>query len=391
MHRFFYSTKDAWINEHTASQNYGKDQILELKKQFDGATEKLKGTSRILLQFDINAISQSRYLGEIPANAVYNLRLTSTEAHSLPDEYILTANAISESWVEGTGRLSDNPVTSNGVTWESRDATYESSMDWNAAANRVSSGSRVFGSGSESNGSGSQGGSAYFKGSGYDASQTFSYQSADVNMDVSNIVRKWISGSNASYPNGIPNNGMVLRISGSHADGTGMENDTKKRFDIKFFSRDTHTIYVPKLEVKWDDSVWNTGSLTALDVTGATDNVVYVRGLKERYTDNETVKFRIGSRARYVAKTVSTSIQTATGSYIARGSGSYSIVDMATGEVMVPFGNYSKLSCDSTSNYFLQDLNTFPVNRFYKILLKVKHNDSQEVIYDDGYEFAVVD
>ena len=30
---------------------------------------------------------------------------------------------------------------------------------------------------------------------------------------------------------------------------------------FSFFSRETHTIYQPKLEAVWDDSVWSTGSL----------------------------------------------------------------------------------------------------------------------------------
>ena len=38
MHKFFYSTKDSWINELSSSQNYGRDQILELHKYFSSKT-----------------------------------------------------------------------------------------------------------------------------------------------------------------------------------------------------------------------------------------------------------------------------------------------------------------------------------------------------------------
>ena len=47
------------------------------------------------------------------------------------------------------------------------------------------------------------------------------------------------------------------------------------------------------------------------------------------------------------------------------------------------------MSCDSVSSYFKQDLNTFEPNRAYKIMVRVKHNDNQTLIYDDGFEFIL--
>ena len=44
-----------------------------------------------------------------------------------------------------------------------------------------------------------------------------------------------------------------------------------------FFSNDTHTIYVPTLEAKWDDSSFATGSLTELT---ADDITLYMKNLK---------------------------------------------------------------------------------------------------------------
>ena len=105
----------------------------------------------------------------------------------------------------------------------------------------------------------------------------------------------------------------------------------------------------------------------------------------------ETVKFRIGTRKRYIQKSFTTSFQTATGSYVAEGSGSYSIIDIATGETIVPFSAYTSMSCDSVSNYFIQRLDEFETNRVYKIIYKLKYNDDQEQIFDDHFEFIVKD
>ena len=55
--------------------------------------------------------------------------------------------------------------------------------------------------------------------------------------------------------------------------------------------------------------------------------------------------------------------KTVSGSFIPHGKGSYSIIDMATNESVVPFSAYTTMSCDTTSNYFKQDLNAFEPNR----------------------------
>ena len=87
------------------------------------------------------------------------------------------------------------------------------------------------------------------------------------------------------------NNGILLKFSGSH------ETDTETRGNLKFFSRHTNTIYSPKLEVQWDDHIVVTGStygsLTPLDLTGATDNYLYMKGLRDSYRETDKVKFRI--------------------------------------------------------------------------------------------------
>ena len=163
--------------------------------------------------------------------------------------------------------------------------------------------------------------------------------------------------------------------------------------DLKFFSRQTNTIYSPKLELRWDDHLpatgSNTGSLTALDLSGQTENYVYQLHKRESYKETETVKFRFGARKRYIDKSFTTSIQTVSGSYFAEGSASYSVIDMATNEDVIPFSSYTTMSCDPISPYFTQDLNTFEPNRAYKVLVKVKHNDGQVIVYDDDFEFIL--
>ena len=67
---------------------------------------------------------------------------------------------------------------------------------------------------------------------------------------------------------------------------------------IRYFSRETHTIYVPKLTMYWDNSTYTTGSLSLID-TESYD--VYTR-VKPTYKDTEIAKIRLFGRDKYPQK-----------------------------------------------------------------------------------------
>jgi hypothetical protein len=371
MHYFIYSTKDAWISSGSnhidgtsyRDQNFGQDEILEIKKVF--WNKSFDYQTRALVSFagtEFTAVSKSVVSGDITSPRYY-LRLYEAEGtQDLTIDYKLAAFPLSQSWDEGTGKFGDSPKVTNGVSWENRNNYPGSSeVTWSAAAGP------------------SRYGAHYLSGSEYEASQSFSSESPDIEMDVTDIVNKWFSGTS--------NHGFLLRLSGSQ------ETNTSTYAQLKFFSSQTNTIYSPKLEVRWDDhkpcTGSNTGSLQPITASGAADNILYMKYLRESYKETEKVKFRVMPRKRYIQKTFGTSVQTSTGSYISEGKGLYSIIDVATGETVIPFSAYTSMSCDSTSNYFIQWMNGFQPNRVYKIMYKLKYDDGQEIIYDDGFEFNV--
>jgi hypothetical protein len=362
MHRYFFATKDAFISsgsnqitgEDWTNKNTGQDEILELKKVF--WNRDFHYPTRVLLQFDADEIESYISSSVLPSTYKLNLRLYETEGTSgLSEEYKIAAYPLRDSWDEGVGKEGDTPKTTDGVSWKNR--------QYPAGGAEVAW---------------SVGGGNYIVGD--EVTQSFSSESPDLNMDITSLADKWFGGVNSNY-------GMLLRFSGSRETSTGSFED------LKFFSRQTNTIYAPKLELKWDDHLpatgSNTGSLTSLDVSGTAENYLYPIHFREAYKENETVKFRFGARKRYIQKSFTTSVQSVSGSFIPHGSGSYSIIDMATNEDVVPFSAYTTMSCDTTSNYFKQDLNAFEPNRAYKILIKVNHNDGQEIIYDNDFEFIL--
>ena len=375
MHHFILPSQDTWISSGSSTitgdtfkdQNFGQDEILELKKffynnQFDHQT-------RILVQFNLTELSQSVANNTI-TNPKYFLRLYEANGtQDLSTNYTIAALPLSESWDEGRGKLINNPKITNGCSWDNR--TYP---DGGTATAWTSSGGHFITGSKKAAGVDTK----------YVASQSFSYTTPDINMDVTDIVSRMITSGSTIFPN----YGFLLKFSGSQ------ETDSSTHAQLKFFSKQTNTIYAPKLEVRWDDHTAATGdatgSLTALTMSGAVENYVYQKSFRNAYRENEKVKFRFGTRKQYIQKSFSTSVQTVSGSYIPEGSGSYSILDVATGETIVPFSSYTTMSCDSTSPYFIQWLDGFYPDRVYKTLIKIRYNDGQEVIYDDDFEFKIV-
>ena len=71
----------------------------------------------------------------------------------------------------------------------------------------------------------------------------------------------------------------------------------------------------------------------------------------------------------------------------------YSIVDTKTNTVMIPYGSGSKLSCDSTSNFFRLRTSGLEPERFYKIQYKIESGSGiNKVInyYDPDHQFKVI-
>jgi len=361
MHHFIFPTQDNWVSsgsstvtgESFKNQNFGKDQILEVKKEF--FNNSFNHQTRALVNFagtDFTELSKSVSDGTIASNAQYFLRLFEAEGNSeISGDYTLDIKPISQSWTEGTGKFSDNPKNTNGCSFENR-----SNPIGGTAVPWANPGVTVLNASS--------------------STQTFSNQSPDVEVEVTDMVNMWLSGEEENY-------GMLVRFSGSQ------ETDSTTFGHLKFFSKDTHTIYQPKLEVRWNDSTFETGSLNELTMSGLADNFLYMKGLREEYRENERVKFRVGARKRYIQKTFSTSVQTVTGSFITQGSGSYAIKDIATNEYIVPFSAFTSMSCDSDSNYFNQFLDGFYPDRAYRIQLKLKYDDGQEQIFDNDFDFIV--
>jgi hypothetical protein len=355
MHKFYTSSFDASIYLQQPEQNTGKDELLEVGKLYYGSTIDV---ARSLIKFDVSTL-------ETGSGWKAYLNLKSANSEEIPLEYTLYANAVSQSWNMGTGTKFDN-ITSNGVSWYYKNGT-DKWMDYVAIPNSYISGSDT---GSISNG----GGGTWYTASM--ASQSFSNEPDDIRMDVTNIINLWVSGS-------LPNNGFVLH---HHTSASVDSNDYGV---LKFFSKETNTIYEPKLEIVWNDSTTITGSLAPVTGSAEEGYKVVFTNLKTKYQKDSLIKLRVKGRDMFPLKSFGTTYELDQNKYLPTTT-YYQLEDYVTGEVIYPFGTYTKISCDSTSNYFNMNLNTLPANRMYKIKLKIVEGGISTLI-DDKLIFEIVE
>ena len=391
MYYFEYPKIDTTIfeGEITSSINTGLDQILEVNKFMNSAGTTID-VSRVLIQFDYSYISSSVQSGVIPSDAKYYLNLFDASSTELAVEQSLFAYMISGSWNGGTGTADRDPTISDGASWKYRDND-TTKTQW------VS-------------GSDTQGGTWYTSSldSGFNVSSSFDlvYETKDIRMDVTDLVKNHIYSSSV-FPNygfilkreNVPTSQSLYSIFDPTTATCSAEHDTSHQGNLKFFSRETNTIFPPKLEVEWDDSNWNTGSLSALSSTDLDRLKVYFKNLKPEYKEKSKVKFRVVGRELYPTRGFDTTPAALTVKYLPSGSRTlqqgayYSVKDAETEDVIIPFSTGSIISCDSTSNYFNLWMDGFQPERFYRFEIKVVSGsgaDQTSMIYDDDYTFKVV-
>ncbi len=380
MFRIFYAEKDATLYESSPDYNTGLDEILEIGKRLgtDGSTLQ---KSRSVVKFDMSEIRSTLSKYSVDLNdCKFLLQLYTTNAKNLPAEYTISANILAQDWINGTGFQDADPIIINGITWN-----YPSTGSmWISSSQQIQvnssslyiSGSGLGGSWLYQSGSGlfnqSFFNQSFFSQPGLGNSEDFSYRPTDLNIDVTDAVKLWISGSGGRL---IDNNGFLLRF--SDADEL---NDLITGY-IRFFSRETNTIYVPKLTMYWDNSTFTTGSLTAVDL----ESYSAYTGVKPQYKDTEIAKIRLFCRDKFPRKSPTNLFPYQTVKYLPDTT-YYTVLDAATDEVIIPYDNiYTKVSCDSTSNFVYLDLNGFMPERYYRLELKIVNGIEEQYVTDQIY------
>lgn len=359
-----FPSKDSTIYSNKPTINAGIDEILEIgsinNRQFSGLTTGDDNIKRAVLQFSDADIATLKTLRSGSAFEI-GLKMYLAGATSLPLDYTIECYPLSQSWDMGTGRFLDDPNPKNGISWFTRGAYLENLL-WSTGAGQQS---YLY----------TTGGGTW--NSSFSASQSFNYISnKDINMNVTQIVDQWFSGS-------IPNNGLILKMTGS------LELYPSSSLEAKFFSVDTHTIYPPCLELRWNDTVYNTGSTSNTTVTTDSFILLAENNIGE-YKQDTKYRMKIRARDRFPARNFTTSSEYLTWKYLPQQS-YWSVQDYRTNEPIIDFNStYTKLSADTNSNYFTLYTNGLQPERYYKLVIKVVlESTGEELIIDNDLIFKI--
>jgi len=346
-----FPEKDAFISSKYPSQNTGRDEILEISNtnaiNLDTSAQgDVPAVKRALIQFKTTDISDviTNKIGNSAFQS--NLNLYLANATVSPLNYTIEAYPVTQSWNMGTGRVSDVPKTDDGVSWS-----------W-----RLESGSGAWAT---------EGGDWYTNQAS--SSQDFTYTSTkDISMDVTDIVQLWNSSS-------IDNNGFIIKL-------TGSIELSASYVDTSYFSVDTHTIYPPELEFKWDDSTYST---TLTQVTSS-NFILSFTNLKQEFEDSGVYNFKVKVRDTYPTRAFQTSSVYLDAKALPTSS-YWGLKDAKTGEMVVDFDTtYTKISADNNGNYFKVYMDGLEPERYYQLVVKTVVEDETLVIEDKGNYFKVV-
>jgi hypothetical protein len=368
-----FPEKDSSIYSEFPTMNTGLDEILEASTFYNSISPEV---SRYLIKFSQTEIDDilDNKVGTSTFQA--NLRNYIANITGLNSDTTLEVYPISGSWNMGTGRYSNSPITTNGVSWKSRLSS--GSGDWPTSYNDY-----VTASYSDSN----TGGGTWYTGSdlGLDVthSQVLSYSSEkDLNVDVTNTILTWYSASNSL--GGFINDGFIIKQSNS----SEFIADRNYVTTVKYFSIDTHTIYPPQLEFRWRDYIYDTGS-SSNTIINTSRMMATLDNNAGTYRRGSVEKIRINSRPQYPQRVFQTASLYTTNYYLPTAS-YYAVKDLDTNEFVINFDtNYTQISADSESSYFTLYMNGLEPERYYQILIKT-NIDGETLILDDNYYFKVI-
>jgi hypothetical protein len=358
-----FPEKSATLYSYYPTLNSGLDEILELStfESIEGTNEVarpiIKFTQSEILDIINNKVNGASY-------DVY-LRLSLANASQVPLDYTIYCYPLVYDWNVGTGRFSNSPITTDGTSWE-----YTDQLGGNTWINP-----NYAPPGTTSSYSTNIGGGVWWDPQ-YNSYSTQSFNhvsSLDIEMDVTNIVNAWSSSIYENY-------GFILKHSNL------LEFTTASKFETKYFSANTHTIYPPCLEIRWNDWIYNTGSLS---VATSPNIVATLDNNQSEYQQGSIQRFRINVRDRYPARAFQ-----ATSVYLVNKAlptaSYYQIKDLDTEEIVVDYDTtYTKVSCDPTGMYFDVYMNGLEPERYYQIIIKTIISGTTLVL-DDNYYFKVI-
>jgi hypothetical protein len=377
MQIIFYVDKDTTLyhSQSYDNKNTGEDEILELTKRNINIEPVI---SRSLVYFDLDRLFTA--LGRMPDKV--ELSLPICIAGDRIKGLTLECFPVKHYWSEGFGKFTETKINTNDSNW-----LYSTdNVAWDVAGGDVASVNpktctiieKVKGRLNEST------------------------MLEDPKFDITEFVQSYyISGSSdLKY-------GFLVKFQDA------VESNDSDYGTLCFYSKQSNTIYRPKLNIYFDDYV------RALEITDedtilslvTDDNYVpsnintsiyelsgnvllsnifiFYKNLSKEYSANDVVAIRLNSRPKWQRDSYNLFLADTPVLYLPTES-FYGIFDAVTDEQIIGFSEYTKISSDIDGNYFNIWMDSLVPQRMYKIKIKLTYGNNLH-IFDNNNTFMVTD
>ena len=370
-----FPTQDATLYSEYPNMNTGLDEIIEASTYVKNSKGQV---SRYLVKFSTSEISNIISTKTSNDEWTANLRNFNAVVTGLNLETQLLFYPVYGNWGMGTGRYLDSPLVTNGTSWNW--------LDYSGSALWPITGFPTYVTASWQNDV--EGGGNWYTGSNLPLnvtqSQTFTYaNNKDINVDVKSTVETWYSYS-LNAANGFENNGFIVK----QTDENEFVNNLNNQKTFRFFSIDTHTIYPPQLEFKWNDYIFNTGS-SKNTILPQVESFISIYNNAGTYYSQSIPRFRLAAMPKYTERVFQTASLYSTNYYLPESQSLYAVKDTETNEFVIDFDSeYTRISSDATSSYFDLYMNGLEPERYYTVLVKTSIGGTTKV-FDEDIMFKV--
>lgn len=370
-----FPTKDATLYSEFPNMNTGLDEIIEASTY---VKEDAGQVSRYLIQFSTsemnNIINTKTSNGEWTAY----LRNFNAVVTGLNLDTKLLFYPVAGNWGMGTGKFGDDQKVGNGVSWNWVD--YSGSQLWPLSSYPTYVTASWSGS--------LTGGGNWYTGSnlGLDVTQeqTFNYSDTkDINVEVKSTVETWFSYS-LNPSDGFRNDGFLIK----QTDSNEFVDNINNQKTFRYFSIDTHTIYPPQLEFRWNDFVFDTGSSTNVELPAA-ESFISIYNNAGVYYSQSIPRLRFAAMPKYPDVVFQTASLYTKNYYLPQSQSFYAVKDTETNEFVIDFDDdYTRISADTTSSYFDLYCSGLEPERYYTVLVKTIIGGTTKV-FDENIMFKI--
>ena len=386
-----FPEKDTTIYSLFPTMNTGIDEILDISN-LNFAISSNAQVARYLIKFSQDQLNGA--IDNLARGAQWgaDLRCFIATAQGINLDSRLYVYPISGAWGMGTGKYLDQPVVTNGASWVYQ--TVDGGKAWDTSNFNPYVTASYSGS--------TPGGGTWYTGSnlpGLDISQTqtFTYHSdKDLKIGVTDTLKAWYSSSKNIFSpyTKIENQGFLVKWEGSQSyeDVTGnyyveFNQNLNIQPVLQYYSMDTHTIYPPCIDFKWNDFTYNTSS--AVPLLNTSQAYLSIANNNGFFYSSSVQQFRVDCRPQYppiIFQTASIYTQ----NYYLPTASYWAIKDLDTNEYVIDFDStYTKLSADTTSSFFTVYMNGLQPERYYTILIQTTIGNTTQVV-DSNFNFKVI-